>query len=600
MCAFEEDFVSVDSYVNEAVERCLYDADYCKIISYLSIITYFTETGSLSHKIAKKLLSQPDASLRTIRSEINNGIPSLVYVTNTSYRICHPVIAYRILLRLYGIDENLSNSKFCQICKSLIEDIRRLDGGEKPSDYANELITSIFLVRSFVDHEDENKDILKNTFADILLNIKNGNLQEEIFSCLVMNFPQNPHNYQHFGRLISINSPGDYIKAKEQFDKAILLDKFNPVHYHARGMMYFRYCRYLLNTNKSWSTKEIYDNCKNIVEFAIEDFENAATFAQEYDVYGGGRFNLSYPYGSILNTCSTIVGSIKKSYEQQYSTSFWTSNIEITHWCRKLMSLATRYNLHVKQDHPEVEQNLYYKCIMRIFSEIEINQDMLKDLIDKQPDDKDLKIFYLNSMPNNKTYIPSLKEEELKRIQNYSESIINQTNADRGILWKWFLASINMKSYDEAHIIGFLETLPTINSSIIANYLLGVCYFCRHLRTGDNGDADKSLYYQRICRDLSKKSIIADRRRSCPFYLDMSCTPPLVDNKEKSTKMCCTLTEDVIKEQSAYMTLDQNPKFKVVFVPHYNDFKPGQGFGLYVKATIGFSYNGLYGFDLES
>lgn len=600
MYAFKEDFVSVSQYVDDIMQRLHSDTSYCKIVSYLAIITYFTATFSLSHKIAKKLFSQPHASLRNIRNKLNDGIPSFVYVVDASYRICHPIIAYQLLINLYGDGNSLATSAFCKICQDFIQDIRELDGGETPSNYVNELISSIFLKRNLIDSADATQDNSRNTFATIILQLNNTKLQEEIFQCLVGNFPENPHCYQHFGRLLSLNSPGDYSTAKEQFDKAIHLDRKNPVHYHARGTMYLRYCRHILLKGELLTPEDVYNRCKNAVERALQDFETAVAFIQEHTDYQEGKLSLSYPYSSILNTCTTIVGHIKRRYERKYPTPFWEGNSEIVLWCRSIMSTAMRYDMSTVQEHPEVEQNPYYAKAKKNLLEVNLSQDKLKALIDQRPQDQDLKIFYLNNVDTRWDALSKLPDQKLQLIQEYCETVICQTKTDKGILWKWFQVSIHRRTFQEAHTIAFLETLLTLETSVTANYLLQILYFCRFYRTGDVQDAELSLRYQARCRELSRESIIGERRRSCRFFLDASKTPPLADNRENATRMDCTLIEDVVKEQSAYMTLDLYPKFEVVFVPRYNKtLKIGQGFGMSVKAAIGFSYNGFYGFDLE-
>lgn len=107
--------------------------------------------------------------------------------------------------------------------------------------------------------------------------VNNENLQKEIFACLVKEFPNNSHCFQHYGRLLISNTPSGLVAAKEQFDKAIKLDGENPLHFHARGTMYQKHCKYLLESKYSENAtpQDIYNGCKQIVELAINDFEMA-------------------------------------------------------------------------------------------------------------------------------------------------------------------------------------------------------------------------------------------------------------------------------------------------------------------------------------
>lgn len=601
MYTFREDFSNISQYIDKIVHKMQANSTYCKIVSYLAIITYFTASLGLSHKIAKKLLSKSRASLREIRNLLNDENPAFVYVKDAEYRICHPVIAHKILQGIYGNREGkFATAAFSNICREFIMDIRRLDGGEVPSNYADQLVTRIFIKRSQIDRADNTQDTSRNTFAMIVLLLENPNLQEEVLQCLVTHFPQNPHCFQHYGRLLSSHSPGDMDAAKQQFDQAIRLDEHNPIHYHARGIMYMRYCRNLFNLGMLTTPEMIYNQCKTPVECAIQDFETAADLAQKYPNREEGQFNLAYPYSSILDICNMIVTKMKRCYENKCpDVSFWKSRSEAVCWGRSLLSMAKQCDMNAEQDHPDVDQNAHYIKSRRELAEIKLSQTDLKALIEEHPEDPHFKILYLNSMDIHWENLLKMKEEDLKDSLRYCEAVIQSTGADSGLLWKWFQIYLHVPSFSEAHALGFLESTQILDSSVTANYLLQILYFCRFYRTQDPQDADMALNYQRKCRELASGAISGTRRRSCPFFLTVAKPLPLAGSREKGVKLECTLTEDVVKEQSAHMTLNLDPRFQVVFVPiHNKGLKIGQGVGTVVQATIGFSYNGLYGFDL--
>ena len=214
-----------------------------------------------------------------------------------------------------------------------------------PSDYADRLVTSIFIRRSQADRTDDAQDTSRNTFSMIVLLLDNPNLQEEVLQCLSEQFSQNPHCFQHYGRLLSAHSPRNVNAAKEQFDRAIQLDENNPIHYHARGCMYTRYCRSLLRSMELKTPEMIYNQCKSSVECAIQDFEMAVNLGKKFPSREDGQFNLAYPYSSILDVCTMLVANIKRCYEGKYTKiSFWNSDSEPGRWCRELLAIAKRYD----------------------------------------------------------------------------------------------------------------------------------------------------------------------------------------------------------------------------------------------------------------
>lgn len=601
MYAFQEDFVGVSHYIDEIIQKMGVDPKYRKIVSYLSLITYFTTSYGLSSKITKKLFSLSTATLREIREQLNSGIPAFVYIREAEFRICHPVIAFRILQKIYGNENgSLATVSFSGLCKEFIQDIRQLDGGETPSDYADELVTTIFIKRSQADRAEDAQDTSRNTFSAIVLMLENHNLQEEVFQCLTEHFSQNPHCFQHYGRLLSSHSPSDIDTAKQQFDRAIQIDPSNPIHYHARGIMYMRYCRNRIQSKELKTPELIYDQCKEPVERAIQDFMTTIDLARTNTIREDSAFNLAYPYSSILDICTMIVSYAKKRYRITYpGTSFWKSESKPSQWFRELLATAKRFDMNVNQDYPDVDRNTHYTLSRRDLKEIELTLPDLRKLIQAHPDDPHYKLLYLSNMDTRHDSLSSMNEADLKTVLNYCEAAIQSTGGDSGLLWKWFQIYIHMPTFSEAHALGVLESIQSLDTSITANYLLYILYFCRFYRTQDQIDAEKSRSYRNKCRELCS-GVSGVHRRSCPFFLANNKPLPLTDNRELGIKLDCTLTEDVVQEQSAHMTLNLYRRFHVVFIPHHNrNLKIGQSLGTVVKATIGFGYNGLYGFDLE-
>lgn len=608
MYAFEEDFVSVSEYTNQIINRMKQKPEYQKIVGYIAIITYFTATNGLSHKVVKKILNMPTASIRKLLNELNSNLSNFIYVIGTTYRICHPIIAYKILTTQFGTgNSSLATLQFSNLCKDFIKDIRKMEGGIHPSEYANRLITDIFVTRGFVDSMDssveESKDTpKKSSFATIILAIGNENLQKEVFTCLVEQFPDNPHCFQHYGRLLISNTPSDIVTAKQQFDQAIKLDGNNPLHYHARGTMYQKHCKYLL-TSKYTNTEDpmdVYNGCKPTVELALKDFEKAVELAlrNNEDSQTSMTFFLSYPYSSILNICTQIIRTIMEKYRLKYDIKqFWEKETNAVRWCRSLLAMANKYDFETENVHPEVSKDNFYHVAKDNLTKIKFDPVTIQKLIEQNPDENSLKIIYLSSVDTHREALKRKNQKELSLIRNYCEGIITTAEPDGGILWKWFNAYTRMEDFDYTHALGFLETLPNIEDNITINFLLQIIYFCKFLETDNPDDADRALAYQVRCKKLGRNN---QYRRSARCFLTDSGIVTLTNDKETAAKFSCTIVEEVTKEQSAEMSLDMDTRFKVFFVPYHNKvIKVGQGFGQKVNAIIGFSYSGFRGFELE-
>lgn len=612
MYAFEDDFKNIQEYTSQILDRIRREAEFKKIINYVSIITAFTSDKGLSNKAMREILEKPKITARKVLEHLNDKLPNFVYVTNNTYRICHPIIARKILINQFGANGSLSTVKFAEFCKEFIQDIRKIEGGNTPSEYVSDLITDIFITRGYVDTAELSKDEMgashkknatKSSFAPIMQAVNNENLQKEIFSCLVEEFPNNPHCFQHYGRLLISNTPSDLVAAKEQFDQAIKLDGDNPLHFHARGTMYQKHCKYLLESkyNEKGTPRDIYNGCKQIVELAISDFEMAIDLASKNEL--GHRVNtaflLSYPYSSILNLCTMMIRNIQNKYELKYDIKqFWEKRTDVVDWCKTLLAVASKYDIKTENEHPEVKEDSFYKSAHSSLLKIRFAPLEIQKLIEQYPNDLALKFIYLEKVDARRDALKKKTDEEYAIIRKYCEEIINHYGPDGGILWKWFNVYILMDNFDYTHALAFLETLPDIKNNLTANYLLSIAYFCKFYKNSNTDDAAKSLFYLEQCRKLSYNDPY--RRSSRCFLTENSVGLPLTTDRDVATQFSCTITEEVTREQSAEMVLDMDRRFKVFFVPYHNKaIRMGQGFNQSVKATIGFSYSGLRGFDLK-
>ena len=622
MYAFEDDFKSIQEYTTQILDRAKHEPEFRKVINYISLITAFTAERGLSDKAVRKILRNPDLTAGKVLRQLNDKLPNFVYVTNNTYRICHPVIARKILINQFGANNSLSTIKFTECCKEFIQDIREIEGGNTPSEYVLELITDIFITRGYVDtteasnsykvnttetQEDElrssyKKDVTKSSFAPIMQMVNNENLQKDIFACLVKEFPNNSHCFQHYGRLLISNTPSNLVAAKEQFDQAIKLDGENPLHFHARGTMYQKHCKYLLDSkyNDDSTLQDVYNGCKQIVELALSDFEKAIDLASK-NRFGHRQktaFLLSYPYSSILNLCTMMIRKMQNIYKLKNDIDqFWEQKTDAIEWCRTLLAIASRYDIKTENEHPEVKEDKFYRSSHNNLLKIKFTPSEIQKLIKKNPDDITLKFIYLGKVDTRKDALKKKKNEEYTIIQKYCEDVINQYGPDGGILWKWFNVYILMNDFDYAHAIALLETLPDIESNLTANYLLSIAYFCKFYKMSNTNDATKSLYYIEQCKKLSYNDPY--RRSSKCFLTKDSEILPLTTNRDTATQFSCTIIEEVTRDQGAEMVLDMDRRFKVFFVPYYNKaIRMGQGFSQQVNATIGFSYSGLRGFDL--
>lgn len=293
MNAFEEDYHGIREYLDDVIDFMTKNENMEKIILYIALISYYTENKGLGFKYARKLLKNEGESGRELLKALQENFPSIIYIIQSSYRICHPIVAKKILQIKF---KDFSSEQYKNFCIQFIEDLRKCENQEILSDRFSELMMDIFIKRD-TEGEIKENDNQKKSFSQIILEIDNSNLQEQIYKKLVSALPKNPHFHQHYGRLIIANNPTRLKEAEEQLNEAIKLDSKNGSFYHSRGNLYVQYVLHQMNNSfKNASEDELYNKLRHYVDLAITDFESSVKLEEN----GNNISDLVYPYTSIL------------------------------------------------------------------------------------------------------------------------------------------------------------------------------------------------------------------------------------------------------------------------------------------------------------
>ena len=244
---------------------------YKDIINYIALITYYTEGEGLSISYVRKILKLDlNFSPRKVLDVINGEKGNFIYYSNGAFKVCHSVVALEIIKHTYSTD----SIEFEKFLEKFVDDMCSCEKKEAISYRLNELYMKLFIKRDI--EGDIANNMQRKNFSPLILALENSYLQEKFFAFLVDMVPNNAHFRQHYGRLIIYNNPWKLEFSKVQFDEAIHLDPYNPLHYHARGNMYTKYimdlCR---NKYKENGVKELFDNVMLLTNEAICDYETS-------------------------------------------------------------------------------------------------------------------------------------------------------------------------------------------------------------------------------------------------------------------------------------------------------------------------------------
>ena len=600
MHAFEEDYDGIQNYLNEVVMFMEKDKNIKKTILYIALITYYTENFGLGFKCARKLLNNGKQSGRQMLENMQSDFPSIIYIIKSSLRICHPIIAKKILEKYF---KNFQSEMYKNFCIEFIEDLRKCEGVyEKTSDIFSDLMVSIFIKRDTggelkVDYSQ------KKSFSQIILEIGNPNLQEQIYKKLVEKIPDNPLFRQHYGRLLIANNPTRINEAEEQLNVAIKMDQNNGSYYHSRGNIYVQYVLHQMNNEyKNLTASELYNKVCQYVDMALLDFERSVKLEEN----GNNISDLVYPYTSIIQITTSFVHQLaKRSGYAGKEKEFLESNSDMAKWSKKIISTAMLYDIDTEYRYNLIRDNEFYKYTRNYLGRYKWTSDELEACIKQNPEDYNYQIAYLGMCINEKKDWRSQSQQQIESIIFCCENLI-KTNEykNEGVLWKWFNACIRLKrqhvNTTYSKMFGILETLPDLDTNATANYFLAILYFCKYMQTKD----EKLIDAMYKCFKISKRFAGNKNNQSITHYYYMGVSEknknsiPIEFDRNEACKYDATII-NAESIQSGYLTLNINPNLKAFFVPLHADLKKNQEIGQLVKVKVGFRFDGLSAWEIE-
>lgn len=598
MHAFEDEYEGIQEYLDGVLQFMEQNENTKKIILYIALVSYYTETKGLGFKCTRKLLKTKERSGRKLLKELQENFPRIIYIVDSSYRICHPIVAKNILHMKF---QDFRSERYKKFCIQFINDLRKSESPECLSDRYLNLMTDIFIKRDTEGEINEN-DTKKKSFSQIILDVDNSNLQEQVYEALVKAVPTNASFRQHYGRLIMSNNPARLKDAEDQLKEAIDIEPDNGSLYHSRGNLYVQHVLYQMNNDyKDMNASELFNKLRYYVDLAVTDFEHAVRLEEK----GDNASDLVYPYASIVQVITSFVHQLAKRSEfADNEKGFLEQAGEMNQWGKSLVAKALLYDMDTEIRYSPIRDNGFYKNTRKHLFRFKWSPQELEAKIKKHPDECDYQIAYLDVAVPDKNSWKQKTQQQLRQIVVCCENLFKiDEYGTEGVLWKWFNASIRLKRpIDEtfSRMLGFLETLPEQDSNSTANYFRSIIYFCKYMETKDEKMVDSICRCINSCRQLVKDS--KNRSITHYYYTDRSVTEkntlPLEFDRENAHWFEGTVV-NADSNQSGYLTLDMNPKLRAFFVPIHTELKRNQEIGQPVKVKIGFRFDGLSGWELK-
>lgn len=268
-----------------------------------------------------------------------------------------------------------------------------------------------------------------------------------------------------------------------------------------------------------------------------------------------------------------------------------------------MVSKALLYDIDTEIRYSSIRDDEFYKSTRNHLVRFKWSPQELEEKIKKDSNDYEYQIAYLSVAVSDKNSWKQKNQQQLNQIVTCCENLLKMDEYEtEGILWKWFNASIRLKrpiNETFRKMLGFLETLPGLDSNPTANYFLSIIYFCKYMETKDEEMAEFVHKCNEKCRQIVKDG--KSRSITHYYYIDKSVMEknmlPLEFDRENAFLFDGTVV-NADASQSGYLTLDINPKLRAFFVPARAELKKNQEIGQSVKVKIGFRFDGLSGWEV--
>lgn len=248
---FQEEYEGLGRFLTNSILH--YTQEMKDILIDLAVISKYSQNICMPYpEMQCRLKKEKDTevNLVDIYRYFGEGIEKILILKENGFRICHPLIAQKLIELLNSEYSNYSE----QLFYSTIHFIKSMNMfyGEMDRDHLDEVFRELLIDRSYIDGEHQK-------FAMLIQEMQRHSLQTKVFEKLKELYPDNPHYYNHLGRLqIYPEDNLQFEKAISNLQKAVKIatdKKLNLLpHYTTLGCIYSKKAIYdLREKNKSAS-----------------------------------------------------------------------------------------------------------------------------------------------------------------------------------------------------------------------------------------------------------------------------------------------------------------------------------------------------------
>lgn len=488
-CPFFYGFYTFQEEYNlKNIKRTIQDCNQIMrdLLSDLALITIYSQNACVRFaELPIRLKKVEGIEMQECRSpyllyeELDSSVKKLVVFHEDGWRICHPLIAKKILCEIYGVKTYYE----CVYDASLAYVARVHDLYGNKDDMADRILKELFVDRAYIDSE-------RTRFSYLIEDIQEYTKRKGLFEKLIELYPTNPHYYNHLARLLVESSINAYGEAIDLLNQAIDISEkrmLNPiVHFITLGCIYCKsICAYIRDERLLQRSGRLSTSLSELIKQVGKKYvlaENAFYKARHIST----KHN-SYAYFPQIQMESVLIQKIAGyDKDERPMRQLLRSEDDFKKWYSEHYGNAMQLFIEM-QRHYETYDKSYKEYLDKakgLIESIKIDTDNIEQKLDMwNSQEGNVAVFcrrtYASSAYAQHGYNWDQMNEKLLRtiMQSMYKNVLQSphNSIQQGDIFYWYESYRRLSDFDAREVIAFIEDYMVDDYE--KEYLLFVMYF---------------------------------------------------------------------------------------------------------------------------
>ena len=537
--AFQEDYEL--GHIANAICACTERER--ELLSDMSLVTQYSQNIFISIEEIMRRYFDDDrecVSYSVLYESVNSSVRKFIVENKKGWRICHPLIAKKILETIHGDDYSRA------VYESSLSFLKRkYEFFGNKNERIDAMLRELFIDRAYFDSE-------KSSFSRLMQDVEHDSRREHLFSKLIEYYPDNDHYYNHMGRLLSGQSMDtrnvDYNKAISMLKKAIEVannaERNLSSHYVTLGVIFSKkIIAYISEAGRKIRTRNLSPDMKGLLAEIRNDYISA-DYAYRRARNCRGRHNSYLYYPNILMETSIIEKLVRYIGGEKTLSDLYEQDYDFRNWYRIHYGKLVQY-LYDMQNRYEIYDTIYIEYMKRAKTKIQgISLKEFKNIgkefsiwLYKEGDEAIyLRRMYASAIYAHEGFQWGTIERNLLKIieQGMRKNILHSTSNSKQVFdaYYWYQSYRRLPNFDPSDVIRIYEDF--CDKGYQKEYVLYIMYFLKACK--ELSSAEEVLKHISLCKNLLPPGINDFKPRDVYMNEKEVIGSPVVPHNELSKK----------------------------------------------------------------